>query len=240
MSTSTATHPGKTRIASALLSLAGAVLLRILFRQEYSLPASAQTTGPVLILAKHRQELDILLGYRGMLKAFRRHAWCIMKASLARKRYLGFFYRIGGIPLDRDKPEKSRNYLKFARKVLFERNPGGLNPGSGNMMVLFPEQTVYPENMGEGKVAGFRFLAGKPPESSPLTVYCAGIEYLKGFPRGRAILRFSEPRSFSAKDRPEVFLHDCMVEIARLSNLSYSFPAPGSPAVMIDSSGGKN
>ncbi|MEQ9363081.1 MAG: 1-acyl-sn-glycerol-3-phosphate acyltransferase, partial [Leptospirales bacterium] len=161
---------------------------------------------------------DIPLGYNAMLQAFGRHAWCIMKASLTRWYYLGFFWKIGGIPLDRDNPEKSKRYLMFAKKKLYDEESGG------NMLVLFPEQTTFMRIMGEGKVPGFRFINVKPPE--PLACYPVGFRYEKGFPRTKVTIEFGEVMFYSKQDDPAEFLHRIMTEVARLSGLEYPFDAP--------------
>lgn len=210
-------HPGKTMWASWTLGFVGRSFMRLVYKiRIIPPPGEALGTGPVLIVSKHSTELDIPLGYNAMLQAFGRHAWCVMKASLARWFYLGFFWKIGGIPLDRDNPEKSKRYLQFAKKKLYE----------GNMLVLFPEQTTFMKVMGEGKVPGFRFIAGKPQE--PLTCYPVGFRYENdgGLIRKKVTIEFGEAMLYSKQDDPAVFLHRIMTEVARLSDLEYPFEAP--------------
>ena len=207
-------HPGKTRWASWTLAFIGRWVTRPFIRLRIEKPQQVQSEGPVLIISKHSAEIDIPLGYYAMLAAFGRHAWCVMKASLARPRYMGFFWKIGGIPLDRDNPERSKKFLMFAKKKMYE----------GNMLVLFPEQTTFMNTMGEGKVPGFRFIAGKPQE--PLMCYPVGFTYRKGMIRTQVNIRFGEPVYFKSTDDPAAFLHSVMKEIARLSELEYPFEAP--------------
>ena len=208
-------HPGKTRWASWLLGFIGRSVMRLAYRIRIEPPpGDIVREGPVLIVSKHSTEIDIPLGYNAMLQAFGRHAWCVMKASLTRWFYLGFFWKIGGIPLDRENPEKSKRFLVFAKNKLYE----------GNMLVLFPEQTTFWRTMGEGKVAGFRFITGKPAE--PLTCYPVGFQYTSGFPRSIVLIRFGEAMMYSKQDDPAVFLHRIMSEVAALSGLEYPFPAP--------------
>lgn len=208
-------HPGKRMWASWSLGFIGRSVMRLAYRiRILPPPGEIKRTGPVLIVAKHSTEIDIPLGYNAMLQAFGRHAWCVMKASLTRWYYLSFFWKIGGIPLDRNNPEKSKRYLMFAKKKLYE----------GNMMVLFPEQTTFMKIMGEGKIPGFRFIAGKPAE--PLVCYPVGFQYKKGFLRTNVTIEFGEAMLFTKQDDPAVFLHQIMIEVARLSHLEYPFEAP--------------
>ncbi|NBU98956.1 MAG: 1-acyl-sn-glycerol-3-phosphate acyltransferase, partial [Spirochaetia bacterium] len=120
-------------------------------------------------------------------------------------------FKIGGIPIDRENPILSKQQLLYSRKTLHD----------GKLLVLFPEQSRYPNSMGEGKSAGFRFIMGKPVD--PVNVICVGIEYNNSFPRRIITIRFGEIKQFSKKDDPEDFLKNCMLDIARLSNLNYPF-----------------
>ena len=141
----------------------------------------------------------------------RKDAWCIIKNSLTKPYFLGFFLKIGGIPIDRENTILSKQQLLYSRKTLHE----------GNLLVLFPEQSRYPNTMGEGKSAGFRFIMGKPAES--VNVICVGIEYKNTFIRRTIIFKFGEIKQYSKKDDPEEFLKNCMIDIAKLSNQNYPF-----------------
>jgi 1-acyl-sn-glycerol-3-phosphate acyltransferase len=207
-------HPGKKMWASWLLAFVGRVVVRLLYRVRIVAPPDPVREGPVLIVSKHSAEIDIPLGYNAMLHAFGRHAWCVMKASLTHPMYLGFFWKIGGIPLDRDNPDKSKRFLVFAKKKLYE----------GNMLVLFPEQTTFLREMGEGKVAGFRFIAGKPAQ--PLACHPVGFEYKKSGLRTHVTIRFGAARRYTDKDDPAEFLHRLMLDVAELSGLEYPHAAP--------------
>lgn len=221
-------HPGKKWFASNLLALLGKLAMVFLYRVKLIYPPDLKINGPILVLAKHSIEIDIPLGYYSMLVALGRHAWCIMKASLARSRYLGFYWKIGGIPLDRENPEKSKHMLVYARKILYNLDQSGLQEGNGNIVVLFPEETTYWQTMGEGQTGGFRFIVGKPQK--PLNVVCVGFRYTKGFIRTNLEIEFGPMRQFTKDDDHAVFLHERMCEIAQLSNLDYPFPTPKSRA----------
>lgn len=208
-------HPGKSKILSNILSFVGKYLYAIRFKIKIEVPPNLKPEGPVLVLSKHCSNHDMVVGLPAMADHLhRKDAWCIIKDSLTKPYFLGFFLKIGGIPIDRKNPDKSKEQLLFARKTLYD----------GNVLVLFPEQSRHRGKMGKGKSPGFRFIAGKPAE--PIQVICVGLEYEDGFPRRKLTIRFGSPRSYSKKDDAEVFLHECMLEIAKLSNLVYKFPLP--------------
>ncbi len=221
-------HPGKTWFVTSFFRACGILVLQPQIKLVVEAPDEIQTEGPVLIISKHHHENDVPLGYRAMLQKFKRHAWCMMKAELTHPKYLGMFWKIGGIPLDRENPERSRKFLQYARKVLYERDLSGLKPGPGNMMVLFPEQTTVWGEMGEGHSAGFRFIAGKP--AKPLAVHCVGIQYKPGRFRKIAHYKFGPVRWFTKQDDPAQFVHDRMLEVAELSGLEYPFERPATRA----------
>ncbi|MCB1192009.1 MAG: 1-acyl-sn-glycerol-3-phosphate acyltransferase [Leptospiraceae bacterium] len=211
MNQNNSTHPGKTAWASNILYFMGNFLYKLRFNISYEIQENLQIEGPVLILSKHSSNHDIPIGYPLIVKVLKRHAWCIIKDELTKPVFFGFFLKIGGIPIDRKNPEKSKKSLALAKKTLYD----------GNAMVLFPEQSRHYGKMGKGKLPGFRFIVGKP--STPLAVVCAGYDYKKGFLRKQVIIRFGKAQYFSKQDSPDEFLHNCMIQIAELSGLKYPF-----------------
>ncbi|MEM7183752.1 MAG: lysophospholipid acyltransferase family protein [Spirochaetota bacterium] len=207
-------HPGKSLFVSKILYFVGKYLYWLRFNVKVEVEEEIDLQGPVLVLSKHSSNHDIVIGYPVLVNHIKRHPWCIIKDSLAKPFFFGFFLKIGGIPVDRKNPEKSKKQLLLTKKTLHD----------GNVMVIFPEQSRYPGKMGRGKVPGFRFVAGKPTE--PLAVVCAGYEYGKGLLRRDVTIRFGRKKEYTKQMQPDVFLHECMLEIASLSNLTYTFPAP--------------
>ncbi len=208
-------HPGKSTLISQILYFVGKYLYALRFKIQVEVPSDLKLEGPLLVLSKHCSNHDIVAGLPVMADYLhRKDAWCIIKDSLTKPYFLGFFLKIGGIPIDRNNPDKSKEQLLFARKTLYE----------GNLLVLFPEQSRNRGKVGKGRSPGFRFIAGKP--ASPLQVICVGLDYQKGFPRRKLTIRFGSPMLYTKQADPEIFLHDCMLEIARLSHLTYKFPKP--------------
>jgi 1-acyl-sn-glycerol-3-phosphate acyltransferase len=173
-------------------------------------------TGPLLILAKHQRIDDIPLGLGGLAAATtRRDHWCVMKDALAAPHFFGFFLKCGGIPINRREAVKSKGWLLFARHRLHD----------GNAVVIFPEQTFFPNKMGKGKVPGFRFVAGRPEH--PIPVACIGFTYEKlRFGRMKVTMRLGRPVPYGAHDDADHFLHDRMLEMAELSKLHYPHERP--------------
>lgn len=205
-------HPGSTGWARRLVNGFGKLYGTLFYSVETYGLEKLPVEGSVLILVKHQRNDDIPVGLAKGLYKIRYTVWAIMKDSLAAPHYLGFFLRCGGIPLNRTDPKKSKKQLLYARKVL----------NLGNALVIFPEQTTVPYKMGRGRVGGFRFIVGKPKD--PLNVICLGMEYVpRKWGRTKLVMRMGDPRSYHGKMDPEAFMHDCMLEIARLSNLEYPY-----------------
>ncbi|TGL62229.1 1-acyl-sn-glycerol-3-phosphate acyltransferase [Leptospira ognonensis] len=215
MKNETLLHPGKSKIISKILYLVGKYLYAIRFKIVVEVPDNVKSVGPLLVLSKHCSNHDMVLGLPAMADYLgREDAWCIIKDSLTKPYFFGFFLKIGGIPVNRNNPEKSKEQLLFARKTLYD----------GNLLVIFPEQSRHPNKVGRGKSPGFRFIAGKPVE--PINTICVGLEYTKGLLRRKLTIRFGNLRPYSKKDDAETFLHESMLEIARLTNMPYKFPPP--------------
>ncbi len=208
-------HPGLWSWYSTLWNAFFRFLLfffyKITVKSEGAIPAS----GGVLILAKHQRISDIAIGKIAVTDDSGRHLWCLMKAEMARGPLAPVFIRVGGIPVDRSNPERSKHDLMHARKVLH----------GGDMLCIFPEQTFYPNKMGRGKTPGFRFIAGKPPE--PIGVVCVGFKYTKRkFRRTLVEVGLGPVSYYSSDSDPEIFLDERMREIAELSQMEYPFPRP--------------
>ncbi len=206
-------HPGSSELARRALRWFGRIYGSLFYKTEVYGMENVPQTGTVLLLAKHQRNDDIPLGLAKALYYRRMDIWAMMKESLAAPIFLNFFLKCGGIPLNRTEPRKSKNDLLFAKKVLFE----------GNMLVIFPEQTTVPYKMGRGRPGGFRFIVGKL--ESPLPVLCLGLDYKpNGFLRRTSlIVRAGELKHLQPGQDPEEFMHDCMLEIASLTNMKYPF-----------------
>ncbi|EMI65604.1 lysophospholipid acyltransferase family protein [Leptospira noguchii] len=206
-------HPGSSLRVKKILRWFGRIYGSLFYKTEVIGLENVPQEGTVLVLVKHQRNDDIPLGLaKGLYKA-RWDIWAIMKDSMAAPIFFNFFLKCGGIPLNRLEPRKSKRDLLFARKVLY----------NGNMLVIFPEQTTVPYKMGKGRPGAFRFIVGKP--QSPLPVLCLGLDYRpRGFLRRTSLtIRIGELKYLNPDKDPEEFLHECMHEIASLTNLIYPF-----------------
>ena len=211
-------HPGKKVFPSDAIRLVGKYGYRARYRIDIEGLDNMPDSGPVLVLAKHQRMADVPIGLSALVEARRERKmdiWCVMKQELVENFAANFYLGAGGIPLNRKDPVKSKEQLLFAREKLH----------AGKIVVIFPEQTVYPWKMGKGRPGGFRFIMGKPPE--PVSVLCVGFEYeKKGKPRVGLKVRIGPPKVFNPQDDHEQFLHDRMLHMADLSSLEYKFDRP--------------
>ncbi len=222
-------HPGHSRGASRLMRLLGRLLGRLLYRVRVEGLENFPTRGPTLALVKHQRNEDIPLGFAYILTERRPDSWCVMKHDLAAPHLFGFVLKSGGIPIDRDRPMRSRRYFRMAREVLHD----------GRSLVLFPEQTFFVNEMGPGKLPGFRYLTKHAPDA--IRVVSVGLEYVTARSRGRligrteAIFRIGVPEELPVhisrdQDSQARFLHERMQAIARLTNLEYLHASARRPA----------
>lgn len=206
-------HPGSSGLVRRILNGFGKIYGTLFYSVEAHGLEKLPRDGSIVVLCKHQRIDDIPVGLAKGLYSVRYSIWAIMKDSLAAPHFMGFFLRCGGIPLNRREPRKSKKQLLFARKIL----------NQGNMLVIFPEQTIYPYRMGRGRPGGFRFIVGKPKE--PLPVVSMGMEYIPGkFPRRtKLIMRIGDVVDYDRSLDPDRFMHERMLEIAKLSNMEYPY-----------------
>ena len=221
-------HPGHSRRASRLMRMLGRLLGRLFYRVRVEGLENFPTRGPTLVLVKHQRNEDIPLGFAYILTERRPDSWCVMKHDLAAPHLFGFVLKSGGIPIDRDRPMRSRRYFRMAREVLHD----------GRSLVLFPEQTFFVNEMGPGKLPGFRYLTKHAPGT--IRVVSVGLEYVPPRARGRligrtqAIFRIGVPEELPVhvsrdEEAQARFLHERMHAMARLTNLEYPHPVVRRP-----------
>ena len=156
-----------------------------------------------ILLPKHQRWEDIPL----LSLAAARPLYFIAKHELFANPLSDWFFKsLGGVPLNRANPLKSRNSLKEIDRLLALRQP----------LVLFPEGTYFPHRMGRGHAGFLRFLHRRF-EGPFLPV---GIRYAHGFPRTRVAIRFGRPIYSTVDAGSKPFLSVIMEQIARLSDLS--------------------
>jgi 1-acyl-sn-glycerol-3-phosphate acyltransferase len=115
------------------------------------------------------------------------------------------FKRLGGIPLNRQRPIESRRYLN--------RVVGVLKRGEG--LVVFPEGTYYPGAVGPAKTGVVKFVLKR----LALPFIPVGIRYDAGALRTRVTIRFGAPAEARPGEAVEAFVERIMTQIAILSGM---------------------
>ncbi|MDZ7699917.1 MAG: lysophospholipid acyltransferase family protein [Deltaproteobacteria bacterium] len=205
-------HPqGTTRIKrpqrneplrAILKCIAGPVLLSF-----FSLQTEGKEHLPrksaFILLPKHQCWQDIPL----TAMATPRPLYYIAKHELFQNPISDRFMRsLGGIPLNRHNPLKSREDLRAMVQYL----------RAGEGIVVFPEGTYYPGKMGPGKVGILRLITAR----FSLPLIPAGIRYGERGARTLVKIRFGEPIFPEKSRKPNQTLHMVMEQIARLSGFA--------------------
>ncbi|MFZ5572311.1 MAG: lysophospholipid acyltransferase family protein [Thermodesulfobacteriota bacterium] len=183
-----------------------AILLRIGFLPFFTVRISGREylppRGGYILLPKHQRWEDIPM----MALTATRPLYFIAKMELFRfpwpARLMTF---LGGIPLDRENPMRSRNSLKTALAVLKRGEP----------LVIFPEGTYFINRMGPGREGMVRFILSR----SGNTFVPVGIHYRRNGLRTDVDIRIGRPVATRPTREARAFLDDMMTEIARLSGL---------------------
>jgi len=112
---------------------------------------------------------------------------------------------LGGIPLNRQQPLKSRRSLTRVVELLKQ----------GEGIAVFPEGTYYRDKMGPGQAGIVKLILSRA--SSPFIP--VGIRYRHGAWRTSVHIHFGKALCPGAGASPKVLLNEIMGEIARLSGL---------------------
>ncbi len=161
--------------------------------------------GAYILLPKHQRWEDI------PMTAFitPRPMFYIAKIELFKFRWLArLMIFMGGIPLDRENPMRSRSSLKAALKVLKKGDP----------LVIFPEGTYFANCMGPGYEGMVRFILSRADDSN--TFLPVGIQYQRNSLRTNVNIRIGKPVTIPPTRNVKPFLDNMMTEIACLSNLN--------------------
>jgi len=185
---------------SIIMRIGFSPFFRIRIKGRGNLPKE----GAYILLPKHQRWEDI------PLTAFitSRPLFYIAKIELFRFRWLArLMIFMGGIPLDRENPMRSRNSFKAALKILKRGDP----------LVIFPEGTYFANCMGPGHEGMVRFILSHAGSSN--TFLPVGIQYQPNSLRTNVNIRIGKPVTIQPTRNAKPFLDNMMKEIARLSNL---------------------
>jgi 1-acyl-sn-glycerol-3-phosphate acyltransferase len=155
-----------------------------------------------ILLPKHQRWEDIPL----IALAVSRPLYYMAKYELFQNSISGWFLSsLGGIPLNREQPLKSRGSL---RKMF-----RSLKKGQG--VVVFPEGTYYKKGMGPGRAGLIRLIASK----STIPFIPMGIHYAGNKGRKYVRIRIGVPIYRDPGVKVNTFLSVIMKKIAQLSGL---------------------
>ncbi len=153
-----------------------------------------------ILLPKHQCWQDIPI----IALATPRPLYYIAKYELFKNRFAGWFLgSLGGIPLNRQQPLKSRDSIRAM--IQFLKN--------GEGVVIFPEGTYYKKGMGPGKSGMVRLIISRL--AFPLIP--VGVHYTKTDFRTSVRVRFGKPIYPDTCVPPSSILSRVMKEIAVLS-----------------------
>lgn len=181
-------------------------LIRLTFLPFYRLETNGIEHLPrkkaFLLLPKHQCWQDIPL----MAIATPQPLYYVAKHELFENAIISRLLKSqGGIPLNRQKPLKSRDSIRAMIHFL--------NEGEG--VVVFPEGTYYPNRMGPGKGGILKLIISR----LALPLIPVGVRYRKEGLRTHVIIFFGEPIYHQKQISSDKTLDQLMKKISELSGL---------------------
>lgn len=183
--------------------LFAALALKPFFRLTVEGSGNLPREGGYVLLPKHQRWEDIpLLGL-----ACPHPLYYVAKHELFAAGLNSWFLKsLGGVPLHRRNPLKTKRYLRDLIRLVTDGHP----------VALFPEGTYFPGTLGPGQTGLIRFILKR---CSPLFVP-VGIAYAQGRAVCGVRIRFGRASSVGAAEHVEAFMARMMRQIADLSGLS--------------------
>jgi len=195
--------PGRNERFFRIIKLLARVLLKPFFRIEVAGAENLPADRAFILLAKHQSWVDIpLLGI-----ATPRPLYYIAKYELFENALGNWFCSaLGGIPLNRQRPLESRRSLNATIELL-EKGEG---------VVIFPEGTYYPGQMGPGQIGMVKFVLSR----LKLPFIPVGINYTTRSWRVPVRIHFGKALNPEPALPLDNFFSHLMAEIAHLSGLA--------------------
>ncbi len=155
-----------------------------------------------ILLPKHQRWTDIPL----LSLAAGRPIYYVAKKELFDSPLTRWYLKsLGGIPLDRSRPVRSKDSFKKIHEIL--KAAGGI--------VVFPEGTYYPEEMGPVRHGMIRFLLRR----GDVPFIPTGIRYARGLFRTKVYIAFGEPIWRRNHSSDGDFIEEIRFRIASLSEV---------------------
>jgi 1-acyl-sn-glycerol-3-phosphate acyltransferase len=178
------------------------VLLSSFFRLEKDGVENLPQKSTFILLPKHQRWVDIPL----LSLATPRPLYYVAKYDLFQNPLSNWFLRsLGGIPLNRQRPLKSRQALQAMIEFLKH----------GEGIVVFPEGTYYRNKMGPGHVGVVRLILSR----LSLPFIPVGVNYSVKGTRTLVRIKFGKAIYADPAASASLFLDNVMKEIAGLSGL---------------------
>ncbi|MFC1868293.1 lysophospholipid acyltransferase family protein [Thermodesulfobacteriota bacterium] len=195
--------PGERRlIVLRLIKIVANLALYPFFNIHTSGLANIPTKGSFILLPKHQRWVDIpILGL-----SVQKPLHYIAKHDLFQNPFSRWFISsLGGIPLNRERPLKSRQSFEIMIRLFRD----------GNGIVVFPEGTYYRDSMGAGHSGLIRIVLAR--FSIPLIP--VGMKYSGRKGRTSVRIRIGTPVHGDSSTKVNEVIDHTMKEIARLSGL---------------------
>lgn len=198
------------------LYIAARLFFRIYFLVCYRVHKHGQEhlpqAGPVILVPKHQRWTDIPLV--GLSVPFACHY--IAKSELFMMPILKQLITwLGGVPLNRLQPIKSRESFRYIEYLLRQRQA----------IVLFPEGTYFPNTMGPGKYRLIQKLLAlqnklqERDQGNLFPFFPVGIHYGKEYVRPAVQIIIGQPLFCRRSDEAKEFTEKIMANIAQLSGI---------------------
>jgi 1-acyl-sn-glycerol-3-phosphate acyltransferase len=193
---------GRRRWFSWIMRNVARILLFPFFCLKTSGKENLPRKSAFVLLPKHQRWEDIpLLGLGSP-----RPLYYLAKNELFKNPLSNWFFRgLGGIPLNRERPLESREFLRAMIEIL-KRGEG---------FVVFPEGTYYRGRVGAARVGVIRLILSH----LDLPFIPVGINYLRKGWRVVVTINFGKPVYADSRASASEFLDLVMADIAKLSGL---------------------
>lgn len=184
------------------IKIACRILLQPFFQLKINGSENLPQDSGYILLPKHQRWEDIpLLGL-----ATTRTLYYVAKYDLFKNPATNWFFRsLGGIPLNREHPLKSRDSLLAIIEIL----------KMGEGVVVFPEGTYYMNKIGPGHIGIVRLILSR----LSIPFIPVGINYSKNGVRTLVKVNFGKALHADPALSVSLFLDILMREIAELSGL---------------------
>jgi 1-acyl-sn-glycerol-3-phosphate acyltransferase len=191
---------GRNLLVLEIIKVIARFVLTLFFDIRITGTENVPEKSPFILLPKHQRWEDIpLLGL-----SIKRPLYYIAKYELFGNIFSSWFITsLGGLPLNRESPFKSRESFKFMMEVLKD----------GEGVVVFPEGTYYKGSMGKGRVGLIRMIIAR---FSVLFVP-VGIKYSREKWRTNVNITIGKPIFGDSTMSLNEFMRRIMHDIASLS-----------------------